>query len=257
MSAPDIQLLSVEGAAGRPLRLVGHKGADAIVPGNSIESFHAAARAGVSTIEFDVLWTAEGDPSLPEAERAPLRVAHDLGDAASRAAPTLDEALDALLEPALSHLEFDLDLKRAGREDEVAAAVRDRGLLDRAMFSTMEFESVHALKTIEPRLRRGLTFPKTGRAWDRKPWARPAVAAALELMRRRLPGQARSRLTELDTYATWVFHRLITPELARTTAELGIELIAWTVDDLPTMRRLIEIGVDGICTNDPRLFAEL
>jgi glycerophosphoryl diester phosphodiesterase len=33
-----------------------------------------------------------------------------------------------------------------------------------------------------------------------------------------------------------------------------VELIAWTVDDEPRMRRLTEMGVDGLVSNDPRLF---
>jgi glycerophosphoryl diester phosphodiesterase len=36
-----------------------------------------------------------------------------------------------------------------------------------------------------------------------------------------------------------------------------VELVAWTVDDLPRMRTLAAMGVDGICTNDPRLFDQL
>jgi glycerophosphoryl diester phosphodiesterase len=39
--------------------------------------------------------------------------------------------------------------------------------------------------------------------------------------------------------------------------DVGLELIAWTVDDAPRMQRLAAMGVDGICTNDPRLFDEL
>jgi glycerophosphoryl diester phosphodiesterase len=45
--------------------------------------------------------------------------------------------------------------------------------------------------------------------------------------------------------------------LARACHEAGLELIAWTVDDAREMRRLAALGVDGICTNDPRLFAGL
>jgi glycerophosphoryl diester phosphodiesterase len=41
------------------------------------------------------------------------------------------------------------------------------------------------------------------------------------------------------------------------TRAAGVELIAWTVDDLPRIRKLTAMGVDGICSNDPRLFAEL
>jgi glycerophosphoryl diester phosphodiesterase len=50
---------------------------------------------------------------------------------------------------------------------------------------------------------------------------------------------------------------VITPRLAAVTQSAGVELIAWTVDDLPTMRRLLDDGVDGICSNDPRLFSQL
>ena len=39
----------------RPMRRVGHKGADHIAPGNTVESFDAAIEAGVDMIEFDVL----------------------------------------------------------------------------------------------------------------------------------------------------------------------------------------------------------
>ena len=70
MSAPAIE-------RGSRLRLVGHKGADAIRPGNTLESFAVAVEAGVDTIELDVLWTPDGHPKLPAAERAPLLIAHD------------------------------------------------------------------------------------------------------------------------------------------------------------------------------------
>ena len=42
--------------------LVGHKGADSIRPGNTIESFEAAVEAGVDTIELDVLRPREDNP---------------------------------------------------------------------------------------------------------------------------------------------------------------------------------------------------
>jgi glycerophosphoryl diester phosphodiesterase len=55
----------------------------------------------------------------------------------------------------------------------------------------------------------------------------------------------------------WVYHQLASRRLADVTRAAGVELIAWTVDDLRRMRRLVALGVDGICSNDPRLFAEL
>src|SRR6478735_7760297 len=113
--------------AEKSLRLVGHKGADAIAPGNTLESFGAAVAAGVDTVELDVVWLQ--DAHLPLEQRHPLVVAHDWEDAASRRPLKLTEALDAFLEPPLDQVEIDLDLKLPGREEEVVAAVQERDLL--------------------------------------------------------------------------------------------------------------------------------
>jgi glycerophosphoryl diester phosphodiesterase len=237
--------------------LVGHKGADGIRPGNTLESFAAAVEAGVTTIEFDVLWTPDGDPRLPASERSPLVVAHDWRDAGRRTPLTLAVALEALSAPPFEKVELDLDLKLRGREDEVVDLLREHDLMDRAMTSTMEVSSVHRLRDLAPELRRGWTFPKITRDWRKRPLGRAFAAAALAGLRRRAPAIAARGIERLRPYAMWVFHPVITPRLAAVTQSAGVELIAWTVDDLPTMRRLLDDGVDGICSNDPRLFSQL
>jgi glycerophosphoryl diester phosphodiesterase len=239
------------------LRLVGHKGADKLRPGNTLESFAAAVEAGVDTIELDVLWRRDGKPSLPPAERTPLVVAHDWHDAERRTPLTLAAALEAFTRPPLDRVEIDLDLKLAGREDEVLDALRERDLVRRAMTSTMELSSLAVLGELEPGLRRGWTYPKVTKDWNSKPWAKPLVIGAMIAMRRRLPGIAERDLPGLGVEAMWVYHPLITRNLAAVTREAGVELIAWTVDEPGAMRRLVDLGVNGICSNDPRLFAEL
>jgi len=237
------------------LRLVGHKGADAIVAGNTVESFKAAVAAGVDTIEFDVLWLR--DSHLPIQERAPLVVAHDWEDAERRTPLKLTEALDAFLIPPLDRVEIDLDIKLPGREEEIVAALRERGLLERAMVSTMELYSLGRILDLEPNLRRGWTYPKVTKDWNSKPWAKAVLPFALTGMRYRLPGLAAEKLPKFNVAAMWVYHPLISPRLARICRLAEVELIAWTVDDLGKMRKLVDAGVAGLCSNDPRLFAEL
>lgn len=239
----------------RTLRLVGHKGADAIAPGNTLESFRAAAEQGVDTVELDVIWLP--DAHLPPEERHPLVVAHDWEDAEQRRPLLLTEALDAFLEPPLDRLEIDLDVKLPGREEELVEAVRDRGLTERAMISTMEMYTLKRVAELAPELRRGWTYPKVSRDWTAKRWARGAVLAAMVAMRHRLPGLAAQRLPQLGVEAMWVYHPLVTPRLARICDLARVELIAWTVDDLPRMRKLRAAGVHGLCSNDPRLFTDL
>lgn len=238
-------------------RRIGHKGADLIEPGNTIASFIAGAENGAGTIELDVLWTRDGHPRLPASDRTPLICAHDWTDAAARPHPTLTEALAAFTRPPLDAVEIDLDLKIVGREDEVVAALADAGLTERAMISTMEVESLRRIHRLAPSLRLGWTFPKVTRDWTARRWAFPAVAAAMGAMRLRLPRLIAANVPALHLDSVWVFHRLVTPAACRAANAAGVELNAWTVDDLSTMRRLVEAGVTGIVSNDPRLFEEL
>jgi glycerophosphoryl diester phosphodiesterase len=249
------------------LKRIGHKGADLIRPGNTLESFEAAVEAGAEMIELDVLRPRGEFPDGTDWRRAPagpvsdgappLLVAHDWGDAARRHAMPLDEAMDAFTRPPLDRVGVDCDLKIAGREDEVIATLRDRHLLDRASISTMEVSSLMALRELDSGIPLGWTLPKVTRDWNSMPWARPLVAGGLVSLRARLPGIIRSRAADLGVSSIWAYHPVITRRMAEACHDHGLELIAWTVDDLPRMRTLAAIGVDGICTNDPRLFARL
>jgi glycerophosphoryl diester phosphodiesterase len=244
---------------------IGHKGADAIRPGNTLESFTAAVEGGVDVIEFDVL-RPRADFADPEAWQTapagpaaqvggPLLVAHDWADAARRTALTLGEVLDAFAAPPLDGVRIDLDLKVAGREDEVVAALRERDLLERAMVSTMEVRSLHVLRELAPDLERGWTLPKVSRDWNRSHWARPLVLAGSAAFRARLPMIVRAHAPRLGVWAIWMYHPLVTARLIRAAHAHDVKVIAWTVDDATRIAALRTLGIDGICTNDPRLLA--
>jgi glycerophosphoryl diester phosphodiesterase len=248
------------GTLARTLR-IGHKGADALAVGNTLESFGKAVELGVDIIELDVLRPRSDFANANDWRRAPagpargepLLVAHDWGDARRRDPLTLAETLDAFTEPPLDAVEIDLDLKIAGREDEVVVALRERELIARAMASTMELGSLGELRRLAPELRIGWTVPKTTRDWTRSPWLRPLLAGGLASLRARLPQVVRRRAPELGIWAVWAYHAAITRRLVQAAHSVGVAIVAWTVDDAGRVRALQEIGVDGICTNDPRL----
>ncbi len=51
-------------------------------------------------------------------------------------------------------------------------------------------------------------------------------------------------------------HHLVTPRLVRASAAPAARYV-WTLDELPRIRRLVEMGVHGVISNDRRLFAAL
>ena len=245
---------------------IGHKGADGIVPGNTIASFEAAVEAGVDIIEFDALrpredfarpedWkSAQGGPAEGS---GPLLVAHDWAIAARSDPPTLAEALDAFTRPPLDSVRIDLDLKVAGREDEIVAAVRERGLLERTMVSGMEVPGLRWLAANEPEVTLGWTIPRLTKDWRKQRGASLALPAWRAYMHWRLPRVAEREAPKLGAWAVWVYHPLITRGLIDAAARVDIAVIAWTVDDAARMSELAELGVSGIVTNDPRLFSGL
>jgi glycerophosphoryl diester phosphodiesterase len=241
---------------------IGHKGADAIAPGNTLASFAAAIEAGVDAIELDVLrprsdfanpdeW--RNAPAGPAPSDEPLLIAHDWGDAKRRDPLTLAECLDAFAKPPLDQVRLNLDLKVAGREDEIIAAIRERDLIERAMTSTMEVRSVEYLRDHAPEIPRGWTLPRVHRDYSRGTLMRPVFLAGSAVLRARLPALVRRRAPQLGAWAVWIYHPLITRSLVSAAHSVGVQVIAWTVDDSNRIETLGALGVDGICSNDPRL----
>jgi glycerophosphoryl diester phosphodiesterase len=247
------------------LRRVGHKGADLIAPGNTIASFDAAVAAGVDMIEFDVLPAPPPEwrtVSVRAAERrswgqATLLLAHDWGDASRRDPHTLQDGLAHLASDAFAGVELDVDLKLPGYEREVLAALREFELLDRALISSQYRSSLALIRAREPRVRLGWSVPKLRRDpfRSRATWL-PAMAA-LSVARAALPVRAARAMRSGAVDAVMAHWRMATPRLARSIRAAGGELYVWTVDDLPRIRALQEIGVTGVITNDPRLFGAL
>jgi glycerophosphoryl diester phosphodiesterase len=225
------------------VKRVGHKGADALAPGNTPASFEAAVRTGVDMIEFDVLRGRDGR----------LVLAHDYGDAGRREPLGLDEGLDHLAGDAYTGIEFDVDMKLRGYEREVVEGLRAHGLLERSMVSTMHVESLDRLRRLAPGLRRGWTVPRVRRDYTRLRWAIPAYVGA-RVIRARLPGQAAAMLVARRCEAVFAHWMVVSAALVRAVHAAGGELYVWTVDDARRVASLVALGVDAVITNDPRLF---
>jgi glycerophosphoryl diester phosphodiesterase len=227
---------------------VGHKGADLIAPGNTYASFDAARQAGVDMIEFDV---------LPERGGERLVLAHDYEDAARRAPHTLEEGLAHLSSEAFAGIELDVDLKLPGYELRVVEALRAFGVLDRALISCQYRSSLQLIRAAEPKVRLGWSVPKLRRDPFRSRSMRLPVIVALLMVRAALPWRAAAAIRAGHCDALMVHWRLVTPRLVRSVLRAGGEVYVWTVDELPRLRALEAIGVTGVITNDPRLFAAL
>jgi glycerophosphoryl diester phosphodiesterase len=234
-------------AGARPLR-VGHKGAAHIEPGNTRASFDAALAHGVDMIEFDVL--SEHPDGSGE-----LLVAHDYEDARSRTPLTLEQAIGHLAGDAFAAVELDVDVKLPGYELRVVDALRAARLTDRALLSGMFPSSLARVRAAEPSLRLGWSVPRVRRDYTSDMLTAIPALAMLTGYRALLPRRARDALRSGVVDAIMAHWRVVTPALVRAVADGGGELYVWTVDDAARIGKLTAMGVSGIITNDPRLFA--
>jgi len=209
---------------------VGHGGASALAPGNTLASFDAALEVGVDMVEFDV-----------RASRGELVLAHTVLDARRRHAVRLHDALAHLAARRFADVELNVDLKHAGCETALLDELRHAGLLARALLSSQRPGVVDGLRARESRVRVGISVGgRLARLSCR--WAdwRSQVLAGLA-----------SRRWD----ALMAQHRLIDARLLDDVAERDGRLYAWTVNERGAIGALRGLGVHGITTADPRLFA--
>jgi glycerophosphoryl diester phosphodiesterase len=213
---------------------VGHRGAAALAPESSLEAIEAAAACGADAVELDVL------PGLV--------VAH--GPEVPPDAPRLEEALAVVARLGLA---VQLDVKHPALETAVVGALRRHALLDRSFVSSYSLPILAAFAAAEPALPRSFTYPedRLGVTGSRVlgPAVRPVLAGLRALLPRRLPGWLRASGARAATL-NWA---VVTPASIEVCHRLGVAVFVWTVNEPALARTLVESGIDGIISDDPRI----
>jgi len=209
---------------------IGHGGASALAPANTLASFDAAREVGIDMVEFDVrAWDGE------------LVLAHTIFHARRGGNVRLTDALKHLSSRRFTDLELNVDVKHVGCEPALLDGLRHMGLLERTLISSQVPEVVDRVRALEPRARVGISIggriARMSQRW--RDW-RAAALAGLHAGR---------------WDALMAQHRLIDDALLRDVVEREARLYAWTVNERAAIGRLRELGVHGITTADPRLFA--
>ena len=126
---------------------------------------------------------------------------------------------------------------------------------ERTLISGMFPAGLAQIRAAEPTLRLGWSVPRVRRDYTTDMLTAIPALAMLTGYRATLPRRARAALREGRFDAIMAHWRVVTPALVRAVAEGGGELYVWTVDDASMIAKLTDMGVDGIITNDPRLFS--
>lgn len=231
-------------AAERRFLRVGHKGAAALAPENTIESLAAALAHGVDMVEFDVVDAPDGR----------LLLAHSHEEIGPEAV-SLDDALAFLAEVAPAEVAIDVDLKGHGFEEAVTSALRRHGLIDRAVVCSFFPKSLREVRRLEPRVKTGISYPWDRRGIAEKRLLKPVALAGIATLRGALPYRVCRMVDRARADAAMIHHAVLSRACVERCHRHGAKVYAWTVDDPTLLERVEELGVDGVITNDPRIFA--
>jgi glycerophosphoryl diester phosphodiesterase len=246
---------------------VGHRGASALAPENTLHAFELAVELGCDMLEFDVLPLKDRTLVLAHSNdlrelshgAARGRVGRRTLDGLRRFAPdlpTLDEAL-AFFAERLPRTGLQIDLKQRGVEAGVVEALERHGVLDRSWVSGFAAPSLRKIAALAPDLPRAYTLPRDRLGVSKRGPLAPVVRAGLALFGSSLPRRLPALLAGALASAATLHYSVASEAAIRRAHEVGAAVYVWTVDDVNLAQRLIDAGADGIITNDPRIFGSL
>ena len=230
----------------KPLK-IGHKGASLIAPENTLLAFKKAIDLKADYVEFDIHLTKDNE----------IVISHD-GDTLRTTGvkkiirdSTLEElkALDAgegekiptlteLIRLSDGKLKLQPEIKAQGIAEPLIDILRETRLIETTIISSFDITELIRVKEIEPNVRIGYLIP--------------SEITRLNLLKRYL-----KKALKNDFFALHPHFNSITSDFVDFVHEIGLEINVWTVNDRTIMRELINLGVEGIITDDLALLNEL
>lgn len=218
------------------VRVIAHRGASAAAPENTLEAFRLARELGADWVELDARRTADGavvvhhDAELPDGRTICQLERHEL----PASVPDLHDALDACegmsVNIEIKNWPADPDFDEAERvAEQVVELVQARAAHASVLISCFHYPTIERVRALDPTIPTAFLHLLIDRSWAD---LAADVAAA---------GHA----------ALHPWDGLVDGSLVAAAKEHGLEVNVWTVDDPQRMAELIELGVDGLCTNVP------
>jgi len=213
---------------------IGHRGARAYEPENTLRSFKKALEIGVDAVELDVRKTIDNQLVVihdADVKRTTdgnglvsdltLKEIKEFSAEKGEKIPTLKEALD-FLDKKVKIL---IELKEEGVEEKVLSAVREGGLQKNVIIVSVIEEALRKVRKLDKEVETGLLY-----AIHKNP-----VKAALDL-------EARYLLP---------LHRFTHTANVQKAHENGLKVIVWTVNKPEEVAEYVKKGVDGIASDKP------
>jgi glycerophosphoryl diester phosphodiesterase len=241
------------GGAPRSFKVIGHRGAAGHAPENTFAAFDHGLSMGVDGVETDIRLTRDGELVLMHdatvdrttdgsgavaeltveqvrALNASARFREGHHNFGIQRVPRLEEFLDRYG----GRTTFRLEIKAAGAESGTVRAVRARSLMEDAVFTSFQIESVRALRRAAPEAQ--IAHLSNAASFD---------DAALQLA--------------LDAGANEIAPRAerVTSEMVNRARAAGLRVWAWGVREPGALHHAVRAGVGGSTLDNPEWATDL
>jgi glycerophosphoryl diester phosphodiesterase len=248
-------LVSIGGVAGgvwgteallqeRPVKVIAHRGDMINFPENSLPAFQQSIADGADVIETDVQLSKDGvvvvchdsdfsrmgglakkvsDLTWKEIQKVDIGLGMGENFRGVRVA-----RLEDLLTLARGRIHLNIETKHYGPidgklEEKVVELIRRLGAIDETEIQSLEYESILAVRRLEPALKIGYLMSVNARD-----------------------------IGELKVDFLSVQASRVNAKFLKRAHKAGKNVYAWTVDKTDEMDRMMDLGVDGIITNQAR-----
>jgi glycerophosphoryl diester phosphodiesterase len=232
----------------RPIAFA-HRGGAAHAPENSWAAFEYAVKLGYAYLETDARATSDGKlvafhdrrlDRVTEASRPigalPYREVAALRIAGSEPIPLIEDLLGAWPD-----VRFNIDLKDEPGICLLPSVLRRTGAWDRVCVTSFSGSRLRAARGLFDRPVCMATSPAAIAAM----WC--AMGTAPQGRRIRLLA---GRLSRSDVCCAQVPGKVATGSFVRRAHALGLDIHVWTINDRARMTRFLDLGADGIMTDD-------
>ena len=238
--------------------ILGHRGASAYAPENTLAAFRQALARGADGFELDVTLSADEVPVVihddtvdrttdgsGEVARRTLAQLQQLNAGyprrfgakfAGEQIPTLAEVFTALGQQAIINVELKQD-PSPGRQmaEKVVALIHAHGMERRILLSSFYYDNLQRVRALAPSLPLGVLYAPNEPLRILRAWLKPNVRPE----------------------AHHPYHRMINTLTLPWYRWRGYRVNVWTVNKEADLRRMMRAGVDGIITDRPDVAVRL
>lgn len=215
--------------------VIAHRGASKAAQENTLPAFRLAQTMGAEWVELDARRASDGVVVVHhDAHLADGRILAEVSsDELPSYIPSLAEAFEAC-----DHIAVNIEIKNLPNDpdydedhlvaDAVAGLVQAYLGPERALITSFNIDAVDRIRAVDPSIPCGwLLYEMTD------------------------PASAIGRAVTHEMVAIHPWDVLVDVNFVNRAHAAGLLVNVWTVDDPERMVQLIEMGVDGICTNVP------